>query len=460
MINRGVARNVLEAALSTGGDFAELFIENKVCNNISMINGVVDKSTSGVDYGIGIRIFDGFSAIYAYTNDLTEENLIKIASDASKAVKKGKTGRVLDFTKKFINSVHPIDVLPGVVTKKNIVDLLRESSDASFAYDKSITQTGCSYMDEVQDILIVNSMGLWAEDRRVRTRVSVSAVASNQNEKQTGGFNPGAHSGHELFNQIDMKMLGKDSAEVATKMLNAGLCPKGRMPVIIDKGFGGVIFHEACGHSLEATAVAKGSSEFTGKKGRKIASEKVTAIDDGTISNAWGSQNIDDEGVETQKTVLIENGILKSYLVDRLNGLKMNEKPTGSGRRQSYKFPPTSRMSNTYIAAGTDKEEDIIKGTEFGLYAKKMGGGSVQPATGAFNFAVTEAYLIRDGKITEPVRGATLIGKGSEILMNIDKVADDVTHGQGMCGSISGSIPTNVGQPMIRISEMTVGGRR
>ena len=236
-------------------------------------------------------------------------------------------------------------------------------------------------------------------------------------------------------------------------------CPAGKMTVAIDNGFGGVLFHEACGHSLEASSVAKGNSEFAGKIGEQIASSKVTAIDDGTIKNAWGSINIDDEGMQSQKNVLIENGILKGYMIDKLNARRMGMNPTGSGRRQSYKFAPTSRMTNTYIAPGKDDPKEILKSIDDGLYARKLGGGSVNPITGEFNFAVAEGYLVKNGVITEPVRGASLIGKGSEVLMNIDMVGTNVEQAQGMCGSSSGSIAVNVGQPMIRLKEITVGGR-
>ena len=242
-------------------------------------------------------------------------------------------------------------------------------------------------------------------------------------------------------------------------MVNAGYCPAGVMPVAIDNGFGGVIFHEACGHSLEASSVAYGRSQFAGKLGEKIANEKVTAIDDGTIPNAWGSINIDDEGTPAQKNVLIEKGVLKSYMVDKFNGRRMGMASTGNSRRQSYSYTPTSRMTNTYIAPGEDKNEDIIASIEYGLYAKEMGGGSVNPVTGEFNFAVNEGYIVRNGKICEPVRGASLVGKGSEIIQNIDMVGTELAMGQGMCGSSSGSVPTNVGQPMIRVSKITVGGR-
>jgi TldD protein len=232
------------------------------------------------------------------------------------------------------------------------------------------------------------------------------------------------------------------------------------MPVVIDNGFGGVIFHEAVGHSLEATSVAKGASVFSGKKGEKIASELITAIDDGTIANAWGSATYDDEGNLQKRRVLIKDGKLNSYMIDKLNAKRMDDECTNSGRRQSYKFAPTSRMTNTYIDNGESTFDEIIAATEFGLYAKKMGGGSVNPATGDFNFAVGEGYMIRDGKIAEPVRGATLVGTGSEALLKVDMVGNNLLTAQGMCGSASGAIPTDVGQPTIRVSEITVGGRK
>ena len=231
------------------------------------------------------------------------------------------------------------------------------------------------------------------------------------------------------------------------------------MPVVIDNGFGGVIFHEACGHGLEATAVARNASVFAGKMGQLIASPLVTAIDDGTIPNGWGSAEMDDEGTPTARNILIQDGILTSYMVDRLNGRRMGAAITGSARRQDYRYAPTSRMTNTFIANGKSDPADIIANTEYGLYAKQMGGGSVDPATGSFNFAVLEGYMIRNGKIAEPVRGATLIGKGYEVLRDIDMVGNNLKRAQGMCGSKSGSVPTDVGQPMIRVSSMTVGGR-
>ena len=411
MIKKEVAMEVLAKCLITGGDFAEIFEEDSISNSIGLIDGKVENALGGRSYGIGIRIFKGFKSIYAYTNDNSLSGLLNTAYKSAKN------------------------------------------------YSNEISQVSVSYADKDQKVLIANTEGLFTEDRRVRTRLAISSIASNETENQTGFEGPGACKGFELFETIDPEYYGREASRTAHTMLHAKNCKAGNMTVAIDNGFGGVIFHEACGHSLEATSVAKGNSVFAGKLGKQIASSKVTAIDDGTIPNYWGSINIDDEGTLGRKNILIENGILKSYMVDKLNGRRMNMEPTGNSRRQSYKFAPTSRMTNTYIASGEDNPEDIIKSIEDGLYAKKMGGGSVNPVTGEFNFAVAEGYIVKNGVIQEPVRGASLIGKGSEVLMNIDMVGNNLEQAQGMCGSSSGSIPVNVGQPMIRVKEITVGGR-
>ena len=324
----------------------------------------------------------------------------------------------------------------------------------------SIVQVSAGLLSREQHVLIANSEGLYTGDTRVYTRLLCSAVASDGRENQTGTRNPGALMGFELFDtRVNPEEAGRDAAKSALTMLTAPYCAAGEMPVVIAGGFGGVIFHEACGHALEATSVAPGTSVFAGKLGQQIAAPCVTAIDDGTMPNEWGSENIDDEGTPTTRLVLIENGILRNYMVDRLNGRKMGMAPTGSGRRESYAYAPTSRMRNTFIAPGKDDDDEMIRTMGDGLYAAQMGGGSVNPATGEFNFAVQEGYLVRDGKIVSPVRGASLIGKGNQILMRIDRVGKHMTMGQGMCGSLSGSVPTNVGQPTIRVSSLTVGGK-
>ena len=460
MLSQRTAYNMLDTALATGADFAEIFIENNVKNSVSVVNGKVEKALSGRDFGLGLRLICGDKAIYVYTNDISKDNLIKIASEAAAAVKNNVRCVIKSFDKKdYVNGVGEAVIMPQSVKKKAIADMLKSASSVAFAYDSAITQTQMSYMDSVQDVCIINSEGLWSTDHRIRTRASVSAVASNESEKQTGYFAPGAMSGFELYDKIDLDKLASEAASSAVTMLKTSPCPSGKMDVIMDNGFGGVIFHEACGHGLEVAAVSKNASVFAGKLGEKIASDKVTAIDDGTLHGKWGSINIDDEGTPAKRKVLIENGILKSYMSDRFNGKRMNYPLTGSSRRESYRYMPVARMTNTYIAAGNDKPRDIISNTEYGLYAKYMGGGSVNPASGEFNFAVNEAYIVRNGKICEPVRGATLIGKGAEVLLNIDMVGDNLKLAEGMCGASSGSIPVCVGQPMIRVKNMTVGGR-
>ncbi len=391
---------------------------------------------------------------------LKKENLIDLAKSAAVSIMGVPKGLGISLVKEDTKSLHRITKYPADILKTDKVALLKTGYEAAKSYNEVISQVTGYYLDEDQNVLIANSEGLFKEDRRVRTRCGISAVASLNGEMQTGAANTGAHNGFELYDMHDMADYGKEAARIAKTMIHAEYCPSGQMPVIIDNGFGGVIFHEACGHGLEATSVSKGTSVYTGKMGQMIASDIVTAIDDGTAENQWGSASIDDEGTPTQRNVLIENGVLKSYLVDKMGGRRMGMDVNGCSRRQSYKYEPTSRMSNTYIAAGKSTPEEIIAASENGLYAKTMGGGSVNPATGDFNFAVQEGYLIKNGKIAEPVRGATLIGTGLDVLKKIDMVGNNLKMGQGMCGSISGSIPANVGQPMVRVSSLTVGGRK
>ncbi|WP_313346186.1 TldD/PmbA family protein [Sedimentibacter sp.] len=459
MLNKKLIEDTLNAALSTGGDFAEVFVEDRTNTGIVMIGGKVDSTMSGRDYGVGVRIFKGFNSVYAYTNKSDRDTLIETARKAAAAIEGSTLNLTVNLEKSQVKNIHNIEIDPNSIEKTRKVQIMRKAYDTAFNYSDLITQVTISYTDYTQDIMVANSEGLWREDRRVRSRLGISSVASKDGEMQSGFFGPGASKGYEFFENLDIDYYAKESARIAVTMVNAKYSPSGRMPVIIDNGFGGVIFHEACGHGLEATSVAKGLSVFTGKVGQKIASPLVTAIDDSSISGEWGSYNIDDEGTKSQRNVLIENGILKGYMVDKLNARRMNMDITGSGRRQSYRYAPTSRMSNTFIDNGKTTPEEIISSTEKGIYAKYMGGGSVNPSTGEFNFAVMEGYIVENGKIKDPVRGATLIGKGTDVLNKIDMVGNNLLQGQGMCGSVSGSIPANVGQPMIRVSEITVGGR-
>lgn len=459
MLKKEILEKVLEIALSTGGDFAEIFEEKKYKNGISMLNGIVENVNSGVVRGIGLRIYHGFGSVYAYTNDLTEENLVEFAKKLSMAVEGNPVQKQVTLKEVVYENQHPVKIYPKEYPMDKKVELLKRANDAAKAYDEHISKVMASLIDEEQHVAIANSNGKYIQDTRIHTRMAVNAIASDGDLLETGTCSPGASKGMEFYEEAIPEETGKEAARIAMAMLYADDCPSGTMPVIMDNGFGGVIFHEACGHSLEASAVSKGQSVFSGKLNQKIASDCVTAIDDGTIPNAWGSSNIDDEGNFQKRRVLIENGILKSYLVDTLNGKRMGMESTSSSRRESYKYETTSRMTNTFIAPGKDTLEDMIKKTSYGLYAKRMGGGSVDPSTGDFNFAVNEGYLIVDGKITKPVKGATLIGNGADVLMKIDMVGCDLLRAQGMCGASSGSIPTDVGQPPLRVQDMIVGGK-
>jgi TldD protein len=461
MLEKQVITKILQAALSTNADFAEVFIEDKFQTSASLIDNKVESVNNSKVSGIGVRVARDYHVVYGYTNSKEEKDLVKLATDLAQSFKGESRGIEVQLKDVESEQDHHVKVLPSEVKIEDKIDVLKRANKAARAYSDEITQVVVRYVDYVQNVWIANSEGTFVKDQRVRTRLAISSVASNETMKQQGFNGPGGFYGFEIFEDlIDVEAAAQEASRIAIQNLHAEECPSGKMPVIIDNGFGGVIFHEAVGHSLEATSVARGASVFTGKKGDKIASDLVTAIDDGTIPNGWGSATYDDEGNKQKHRVLIKDGILNSYMIDKLNAKRMDDECTNSGRRESYRYAPTSRMSNTYIDNGESTFEEIIKATKYGLYAKKMGGGSVEPATGDFNFAVMEGYIVRDGEICEPVRGATLVGSGKDALTKIDMVGNNLLRSQGMCGSASGSIPADVGQPTIRVSEMTVGGRK
>lgn len=422
MLSQKIIREALVRALSTGADYAEVYAEHTGQKTISLVSAKVDKIADAVISGVGIRIFKGTRCVVGSASSLDEGAVLDCASRVADALQGVPEHGDVVLRERIFGDIHPVRIVPAGVENACKIDYVREACLAAKEYSQEISQVTGSFLEVDHRILIATSEGLLAADRQIRTRVSVSAIASDGSENQTGSTSPGARKGLELFEDFDPKELGCKAAKQAVTMLHAGYINAGVMPVAIENGFGGVIFHEACGHSLEASGVALGQSQFCGKLGQQIANPKVTAIDDGTIPNGWGSMNIDDEGTPAQRKVLIDKGILKTYMIDKLNGRRMGMESTGSSRRQSYQFAPTSRMTNTYIDAGEDRDEDIIASIEYGLYAKDMGGGSVNPVTGQFNFAVKEGYVIRNGKICEPVRGASLVGKGSDVIMNIDMV--------------------------------------
>ena len=459
MFNDSDCLRILEEAMSTTADFAEVYQEVTESKSVSLLNGQVIRAATGFDSGTGIRLLSGTNSVYVYSSDNDLEVLLKLAKEAAAAIKGNDKGRIEALKDLCKTSMTRIEIDPMSVPKKDMVDFLRKSSDYALNYDPLITQVAGSIASSVRTAKIINTRGVNTEDTTNRIRLSVETIATKDNEKQSGRVAPGPMKGYEVINDYPIIDKTKECCDTAIRMVNAGYAPSAKMPVILSNGFGGVIFHEACGHALEATSVGIKMSYFTDMLGQQIASSIVSARDNARIEGEWGSYGTDDEGNTSSDLLLIENGILKNYLIDELGARRMNAKPTGCSRRQNYSYAPTSRMSNTYICNGDSDVKDIIANTEYGLYATQMGGGSVDTSTGDFNFAVNEAYMVRDGKIAEPVRGATLIGKGQEILKNIDMVGNDLQLAAGMCGSVSGGVPVTVGQPTIRVSSILVGGR-
>ncbi|MFA6755492.1 MAG: TldD/PmbA family protein [Bacilli bacterium] len=462
MLSKKLALDTINLSLKTGADFAELFYEDTTKQFIQLDNGKVEDLVEGQIFGVGIRLLKGLRSVYGYTNNVTKKGLFELANKLSKSFDDKQIVKDIDkFEVTHYKRVNKKVLSYNEVNKKDIIDLLKKSTAVMANYDKRIVRTVGGFLITMTDVNIFNSKGKFTKDHREWGRFILQSIASENRKIETRFDGPGNQKGWEWFKE-DNRMLkvAQHNAEKVILMLGAKECPSGNFPVVIGNGWGGVIFHEACGHQLEATSVAKKLSVFTDMVGKAIASPVVSAYDNGVLANEWGSSNVDDEGIPAQNNLLIKDGILQDYLVDSFNGRRMNNHPgNGCCRRESYKYEPTSRMSNTYIAKGKSKPEDIIKATKLGIYAVSFNGGSVNPATGEFNFGCSEAYLIKDGKIDQPLRGATLIGKATEILKNIDMVGNDVDLGQGMCGSSSGSIPVNVGQPTIRIKTIIVGGR-
>lgn len=463
MLEPEAVESLFKRALSGGADFAEVYAERSLRRRMKVLSGRLEEALSGLEYGVGIRLFFGTEVVYAYTHDLTKKGLLEALETLLRA--KGALGRVdeggrggLDFRKRLPQGLHAPKVPLSQKDKRYHLERLLEA-EAGARIAPEIRQVEASLLEWEQEVLIANTEGVWAEEKWVRTRLFVLAVAEDGGEVQTGYAGPGKSVGLELFELYPPRAVGEKAARQALTNLRARPAPAGTFPVVVGPGFGGVLFHEAVGHLLETTSVAKKASVLSDKLGETIASPAVTYIDDGTLPHAWGSTEVDDEGRPTERTVLIEGGVLKAYMVDRLGHLLTGYPLSGSGRRQDYTFAPTSRMRNTFIAPGRHKPEELFQGIEFGLYAKEMGGGQVKPGSGEYNFAVQEGYLIRKGRIEEPVRGAMLVGKGPETLKKVVAVADDWENAPGMCGSLSGAVPVEVGQPQVLVSEMVVGGR-
>ncbi len=460
MLDHALIQRTLEVALRTGGDLAEIFVEDKSSANAVLDDGKVEHLISGRDRGAGIRVIVGDTTGFAHTADLSEPGLAAAAEGAAAAARTGGGGvRQVELVATEAPRPNEISMLPEDVAKGRKVELLRRADDAARAAGSAISQVTARYGDSRRRILVANSDGLLTEDDQVRTLFTVMAVASGDTGMQTGYQSLGRTVGFELFDSYDVDDLATEAAERALLKLAARPAPSGTMPVVIGPGGGGVLFHEACGHGLEADLVAKGASVFADRIGERVADPRVTLVDDGTLAEEWGAFAVDDEGSPAARNVLIEDGILTDYMWDLLRARKQGRPRSGNGRRQSYKHLPMVRMTNTYLLAGPDLPDDIVASTPRGVYVAHLGGGQVNTATGDFVFGMTEAYLIEDGRITEPIREGNLIGNGPAVLASIDAVGSDFAMGSpGMCGKDGQGVPVGDGVPTLRVPALTVGG--
>lgn len=459
MLDKQLLKEVLALALARGGDFADIFIEEKRSTGIGCEAGKIERVNTGVDIGAGIRVLSGDVTAYAYTNDLSRESLAGVAKVVSHAVTGDKKSVSLDF-----NKVKPqVDFVfkdrPDEVSTDRKVSLV-ETADkvARQTGGEQIKQVIVGYGDVVQKVTIANSAGDYVEDERIRTRLLVQAVAASGPVIQTGYEAVGSLAGFELFQRNPPEQVAEAAARRAVEMLEAKPAPVGRMPVVMASEAGGTMVHEACGHGLEADLVQKELSVYAGKKGSLVASEEISVVDDATIDSRYGSYRFDDEGVPARKVTLIEKGVLSGFMYDRLTAVKEGMQSNGHGRRESYQHKPLPRMGNTIIMPGKMDPEKIIRETGKGLLVKKMGGGQVNTTTGDFVFDVAEGYLIIDGEVGPMVRGATLTGNGPEVLRIVDMVGDDLGYTIGTCGKDGQGVPVSDAQPTISIKQLIVGG--
>jgi TldD protein len=459
MISQDLASKVIAAALAKGSDLAEVYIESRETLSLQLDDERVENANSGNDIGGGVRVFSGETAAYAYTDDLSEGALLDAAQAAASAVKGASQSQVIDLEQQKSSHTFPIEKPFETVSVASKSDLLRKMDSAARGFSREITQVEIFYGEIRRRVWIYNSEGVWAEDDRNILEFMVRITAQRNGNLQVLRSGIGGRVGLELIDQDDPVKLSEEVAQSAVQMLDSRPAPAGEMTVVITNGWGGVLFHEACGHAMEADFVSKGTSAYTGLKGEQIASPLISAIDDGTLPGRRGSMLFDDEGTPASRTVLIQDGILKEYMWDLAEARRVGHHSTGNGRRQSFRHIPMPRMTNTYIDAGPHDPEEIVRSVDKGLYVKRLGGGQADIARGDFVFSVTEGYLIENGEITAPVRGATLVGNGPHVLKQIDMVGSDLEldRGMGMCGKFQ-SARVGVGQPTIRVPKLTVGG--
>ncbi|HVC71732.1 MAG TPA: TldD/PmbA family protein [Acidimicrobiales bacterium] len=458
LVDPEVLEKVLGSALSRGGDFAEVFVEDRQAIGASLDDGRVEELSSGRDRGAGIRVVVGETTGYAHTADLTETGLL-LAAEAAAAVARESAGtRTVALTASDPSRPYDVTVFPEDVTKARKIELLARADEAARAAGSAVTQVSAGYGDSRRRILVANSDGVLVTDDQVRSRFSVSCVAVGDTGMQTGFESAAFTVGFELFDSVDVEEIAGAAARRALAKLSARPAPSGEVPIVLASGSGGILFHEACGHGLEADHIAKDASVYVGQVGSQVASPLVTLVDDGTIAREWGTFAVDDEGRPAQRNVLIEDGILTDYMWDYLRARQEGRQSSGNGRRQSYRDLPMVRMTNTFLIDGDSDPEELLAQTPTGVYVAKLGGGQVNTTTGDFVFGTVEAYLIENGELTEPLRDANLIGNGPETLRRIDAVANDFATSPGTCGKDGQSVPVGTGQPTLRITGVTIGG--
>jgi TldD protein len=459
VIDESVLDQTLRRALAHGGDFAEVFAEDRRGSSVTFDEGKVEELRSGRERGAGVRVVRGETTGYAHTTDLSVTGLGEAAeAAAAAALADGGGTQVVALERSPRKAPHDVEVLPETVGKQRKAEMVSRADDAARAVSGSIQQVTVSYADGRRRILVANSDGLLAEDDQVRTRMFVNCVAGADTGLQTGTEAPGFTVGFEYFDAHPPEEIAEIAAKRAVSKLDARPAPSGKLPVVLRRGAGGVLFHEACGHGLEADLVGRDASVFRGRVGERVAAPGVTLVDDGALAREWGACAIDDEGAPAQRNVLIEDGVLTDYMWDLIRARKDGRVSSGNGRRETYQHLPIVRMTNTYLERGQEDPEEIIRQTPYGLYCVALGGGQVNTATGDFVFGITEAYMIENGTITQPVRAAQLIGNGPETLRAIDVVGSDFDTWAGTCGKDGQGVPVSSGQPTLRVAELTVGG--
>ncbi|HSK90977.1 MAG TPA: TldD/PmbA family protein [Euzebyales bacterium] len=451
-------RAVLGTALSSGAGFAELYAEQRRVRAVSVDDGRIEDLVTGLDRGGGVRVVHDGQTAYAFTNLLTRDALVEAAGIAAAAVSGSQRTRVADLTTVQPPYQHPARRDPAELAGRDLAAIVQRIDESARAVDGAVRQVAASYGDTVQDVLLANSDGHLHRERRVRSRVTARVVAARDGVIQTGLEAPGAAAGPELLDDHPPEQVGRMAAERAVLMLDSRPAPAGEMTVVLAPGSGGVLFHEACGHGMEADIVAKGASVYRGRRGDRIGSELISGVDDATVANAWGSFGFDDEGTPAQRTVLFERGVCTDYMTDRLRAAELGLPLSGNARRQSYAHLPIPRMTNTYISSGADDPAEMVRSVRRGLFCEQLGGGQVDPASGDFVFGVAVGWLIEDGQLTHPVRGANLVGDGPTILARIDAVGTDFDTREGICGKDGQGVPAGLGNPTVRIDRITVGG--